>query len=89
MRAHSETMTQGTRIGMPVRVSGLDWLQRIRQWFKSFRAPSADIAAVSQYGTWDAGREKYRPLKAEAAVDLVAAQYGHAWSAKIYSISIW
>jgi hypothetical protein len=88
MRAHSETMTQGTRIGLPVQVSNQDWLQRLWQWFKSFRAPSADIAAVSQYGTWDAHCEKYYPLKAEAAADLVAAQHGTAWSERIYSASI-
>jgi hypothetical protein len=88
MRAHSEIMTHGTPVGMPVRVSGLDWLQRLRQWFKSFRTSSAAIADVSPYGTWDARREKYQPLKAEAAADLVAAQHGAVWSARIYSLSV-
>ena len=88
MRAHSETMIQGTRVGVPVPVSGLAWLQRLQQWFKSFHRPSAAIAEVSQYGTWDARREKYRPLQAEAAADLVAAQHGAEWSMRVYSSSI-
>jgi hypothetical protein len=88
MRAHSETMTQGTHLGMPVQDSGMDWLQRVRQWVKSFVGPSAEIPTVSRYGTWDARREQYRPLKADAAIDLEAAHHGVSWSVKIYSLSI-
>jgi hypothetical protein len=81
-------MTQETRIGMPVQVGVLDWLQRLQQWFKSFRVESNDVGAVSQYGTWDPRREQYRPLKADAAMDMLAMQHGAAWSTKIYSTSI-
>jgi hypothetical protein len=88
MRAHSETMSQGTHVGMPAQVSGMDWLGRLRQWFKGFVAAGGDIPAVSRYGTWDARREKYRPLHADAAMDLEAAQHGISWSVSIYSTSI-
>jgi hypothetical protein len=88
MRAHSETMTQGTHLGMPAQVSGLGWLQRLRQWVKSFVGPSAEIPTVSRYGIWDAQREVYRPLKADAARDLEAAQHDVSWSVNIYSLSI-
>jgi hypothetical protein len=88
MRAHTETLTQGTRVNMPIQVSGLDWLHRLQQWFKSFHMSSAAIADVSQYGTWDARREKYAPLKADAAADLVAAQHGSVWSMRVYGSSV-
>jgi hypothetical protein len=88
MRAHSETMTRGTHLGMPVQVSGRDWIQRLRQWFKGFVVAGADIPAASWYGTWDASREKYRPLRADAAMDLEAAQHGISWSVRIHSASM-
>jgi hypothetical protein len=43
---------------------------------------------VSPYGSWDAQHERFRPMRAEAAADIVATQNGVLWSTQIYSISI-
>jgi hypothetical protein len=43
---------------------------------------------VSPYGTWDARRERFQQMRADAAVDLVATRSGVSWSTKIYSAYI-
>jgi len=69
-------------------VGGLDWFQRVCQWFRSFTPRSREIGPVSRYGTWDATREQFQPLKAEAAMDIEAARNGASWASKIYTASV-
>jgi len=88
MRAHSQTMDQRPRVGVMVDVGGLDWFQRLRQWFKGLSPRRREIGPVSPYGTWDAQHERFRPLRAEAALDIVAAQGGVSWSSQIYNTSL-
>jgi hypothetical protein len=73
---------------MRVEVGGLDWFQRLWHWFKGLLERPRHIGPVSRYGTWDPRREQFTPLRAEAAADLVAAQHGSAWVARIYGGSI-
>ena len=88
MRAHSQTINHRPQVGVGVDVGGMDWFQRLCQWFKSFTEQPRRIEPVSPYGTWDAEHERFHPMKADAAVDLVAAQNGASWVSRIYSISI-
>ncbi|MDQ3828650.1 MAG: hypothetical protein M3361_04935 [Candidatus Tectomicrobia bacterium] len=69
-------------------VGGLDWFQRVCQWFRSFTPRSREIGPVSRYGTWDATREQFQPLKAEAAMDIEAARNGASWASKVYTASV-
>jgi hypothetical protein len=88
MRAHSQTIDQRHQVGVRVSVGELDWFQRLYQWFKSFSYGAPQIEPVSPYGTWDAKREKFQPMKAEAAVDIVAARNGFGWTERIYGASV-
>jgi hypothetical protein len=88
MRAHSQTINPRTQVGVGMNVGGLDWFQQVCQWFKSFTLPSREIGPVSRYGTWDARREQFHPLKADAAMDIEAARNGASWASKIYTASI-
>lgn len=88
MSVRGEVMTQTRRVDMTVEAGGLDWFQRLCQWFKSVSARNRRIDPVSQYGTWDPCREQFKPLHAEAAADMLAAQYGAAWTARFYGGSI-
>jgi len=76
MRAHGQTINHRTQVGVGMDVGGLDWFQRVCQWFRSFTPRSREIGTVSRYGTWDATREQFQPLKAEAAMDIEAARNG-------------
>jgi hypothetical protein len=88
MRAHTQTMGQRPQVGVRVNVGELDWLHRLLQWCKSFCQSARVNESVSPYSVWDAKREQYRPLKADAAVDLVAARNGISWASRIYTSSI-
>jgi hypothetical protein len=88
MRAHTQTIAQRPQVSVKVNVDGLDWFQRLQRWFKSLGRRSRTIEPVSPYGTWDAMHEQFHPMKADAAVDIVAAQHGISWTSRIYSASI-
>jgi hypothetical protein len=88
MRVESQTIAQRPQVGISVTVGGMDWFQRLCQWFKSFAHRSRKIEVTSPYGTWDAKREQFHQMSADAAVDIVAARHGAEWSSRIYSASI-
>jgi hypothetical protein len=88
MAVHGETLTHRPRAAATVRADGVDWLQRLCRWFKGLTARDGHIPPVSPYGTWDPQRERFIPLRADAAVDLVATQHGLSWAARIYSSSL-
>jgi hypothetical protein len=88
MRAHTQTIDRRAVVGVKVNVGQLDWFQRVYQWFVSFTHRPQQIGAVSPYGTWDAKREQFHPMKADAAADIVAARNGADWAARIYGSSI-
>jgi hypothetical protein len=88
MRVHSHTIEQRSQIGVSVDIGGLEWFHRLCQWFRSAAQRQHEIGPVSPYGSWDAQHERFRPMRAEAAADIVATQNGVLWSTQIYSISI-
>ena len=88
MRAHSQTINHRTQVGVGMDVGGLDWFKRVCQWFRSFTPRSREIGPVSRYGTWDATREQFQPLKVEAAMDIEAARNGASWASKVYTASV-
>jgi len=88
MRAHSQTIDQRPPVSVPVQVGGLDWLHRLYQWFSALTHSPRQIQPVSPYGTWDAQRERFDPMRAEAALDIVASRSSMLWSTKIYNSTI-
>jgi hypothetical protein len=88
MRVQSQTMDRRHHVGVALDVGGLDWFQRLRQWFRTLVPSSRAIASVSPYGTWDSQRERFRPMHADSAADLVISQNGVVWAERIYSASI-
>jgi hypothetical protein len=88
MRAHSQTIDRRPQIGVPVRVGGLDWLHRLYNWLQGLTHSPREILPVSAYGTWEAGRERFRPFRADAALDIVISQRGMSWSTQLYNSSL-
>jgi hypothetical protein len=85
MSVQGQAMTQTTEVGLTIEAGGLAWVQRLCQWFKGRAKNHRHSTEISQYGTWDPQREQFKPFRADAAIDLVAAQHGAYWSARIYS----
>jgi hypothetical protein len=84
MRAHSQTFDHRSQIRVPV-AGGLDWLHRLYQWFQGLTRSSQEAPSVSAYGTWEPKRERFQPLRADAAFDIVIAQRGASWSTQLYN----
>jgi hypothetical protein len=88
MRVHSQTIDRRSQIGVPVSVGGLDWLHRLYQWFQGLTRRAWKVPPMSTYGTWDPKRERFQPMRAEAALDIVISQRGTSWSTELYNSSL-
>jgi hypothetical protein len=88
MRAHSQTLDHRPHVGVTIDVDGLDWFHRLCLWFSTLTHSPRATAPVSPYGTWDAQRERFKPMHADSAVDMVVSRNGVAWAERIYSASI-
>jgi hypothetical protein len=88
MRAHSQTIDQRPPVRVSVQVGGLDWLHRLYRWFTALSHGPREIPPVSPYGTWDPQRERFQPMRAEAALDIVASQRDTLWSTKLYNSTL-
>ena len=88
MRAQSQTFDQRSPVSVPVQVGGLDWLHRLYHWFRALTHSPREIPPVSPYGTWDPQRERFQPMRADAALDIVASERGALWSTKLYNSTI-
>jgi len=88
MRAHTQTIDQRPRIGVSGATGSTDWLHRLYQWLQSLGRGSEGSSPVSAYGTWEPKCERFQPLRADAALDIVISQKGAAWSTQLYNSSL-
>jgi len=88
MRAHSQTIDRGPQMGVPVSVGDLDWLHRLYQWFKGLAHNSEAIPPVGPYGTWEPERERFQPVRADAALEMVISERGTLWATQLYNSSL-
>jgi hypothetical protein len=88
MRAHSQTIAQRPQVGVTMDVGGVEWFRRVCQWFKSATQRPRQIGPVSPYGTWDAQRERFLPMRADGALDAFVSQKGVMWAERLYNASL-
>jgi hypothetical protein len=88
MRSHGQATVWGTYIGVGRARSGASWYQQLRQWWDTHKAAreQAKLAALS--ACWDAQREAVRPLRAEAAADMVAARYAFSTATRLAGLAV-
>ena len=87
MQAHRHVTGWGTHIGVGRVSGGAGWLQQLREWWSARKAAhrQARLAALDAY--WDARHETLRPLHAEAAPEMAAAQGALTVATLLYSLS--
>jgi hypothetical protein len=88
MPVDSQTITQRPRASVKVNSAAVDWFDHLCRWFRTLSHRSLHNKPPSFYGAWDARREQFHQMKADAAIDLVAAQKGVSWSSQIYGVSL-
>jgi len=74
--SHGQATVWGTPAGPDRAREGAGWRQQLRQWWGARREAHrcARLAALNR--CWDSQRETCRPLRAEAALEMVVAQAG-------------
>ena len=81
MRTHGHTTTWGTHIGVGRAKLGGSWYHEVKEWWAAHKAARGEARLAPLNARWDATRERLKPLRAEAAADMVAAE--HAFSTSI------
>jgi hypothetical protein len=79
MHANGHTTVWGTRIGAGRATDREGWYQQLKDWWVAHKAARHEARLATLRARWDAGREAVRPLRADAAIDMVASS--HAFSA--------
>jgi hypothetical protein len=73
MAAHGNTTVWGTHSDIGRVRSGTRWYKQLRDWWKAHKRASQEVGFASLDRCWDAKREVYKPLRAEAAMEMAIA----------------
>ena len=84
--SHGQATVWGTPVGLDRAREGVGWRQQLRQCWGARREAHrrATLAALNR--CWDPQRETFRPPRAEAALEMAAAQAGLSVATMLYGL---
>jgi hypothetical protein len=88
MRAHGQTTVWGTPIGVGRATDTKSWYQQIRDQWTAYKAARHDATLAALIARWDARREAVRPLRADAAIDIVTSTHACSTSTALCDIGV-
>jgi hypothetical protein len=88
MRSHGQATLWGTHIEVGRARSGAGWYRQLRQWWDAHKAAREQAKLRTLNACWDAQREAVRPLQAETAADMVAAQHAFSTAIRLSGLAI-
>jgi hypothetical protein len=88
MSAHGHTTVWGTHIGVGRTTDGKRWSQQIRDRWTAYRAARHDAKLSMLRARWDARREALTPCRADAAVDMVAAEHACSTTTALCALAV-
>lgn len=88
MRSHGHATVWGTHVGVGRARGGASWYEQLKEWWASHKAARRETRLAALNACWDAKREAIRPLRADAAPDMVAAQHAFSTAILLYGLSI-
>jgi hypothetical protein len=88
MQAHGQTTVWGSHINVGRARHNAGRLQQLREWWVAYTANRRHPKLAALSGCWDAKREVLKPLRAEAAPEMAAAQGALSMATRLYSLTL-
>jgi hypothetical protein len=86
MAVHGNATVWGSRNGIGRARSSIGWYQQLRDRWKAHKPASRERGLMSLAVYWDAEREVYKPLRAEAAIEIAIARGTLSMAMQHYSL---
>jgi hypothetical protein len=87
MRAHGHVLVWGTHAGEGRARDAKGWYQQLKEWWAACTAARRQVRLAALGACWDARHETVRPLRAEAAPEMAAAQGALTVATMLYGLS--
>ncbi len=87
MRAHGHVLVRGPHAGEGRAKDANGWYQQVREWWAAHKAARRQARLAALEACWDAQHEAMRPLRAEAAPEMAAAQGALTVATMLYGLS--
>ena len=87
MHANGRTATWGTHIGVGRASGSTGWYLQLKEWWTAHQALRREARLAALAARWDAQREALTPLRADAAVDMVAAEHAFTTATTLYGLA--
>jgi hypothetical protein len=87
MRAQGHVLVWGTPAGERRASDAKGWYQKLCDWWAARNALRRQARRAALHACWDAGHETVRPLRAEAAPEMAAAQGTLTVATMLYGLS--
>jgi hypothetical protein len=87
MFAPGHTTVWGTHAGVSRTKHGKGWYQQLRDWCMARRTLRQQARLAGLNRRWDAQREGVKPLRADAAAEMVAAQGAYSTATSVYGLA--
>jgi hypothetical protein len=87
MRAHGPVLVWGTHAGEGRASDAKGWCQQLQAWWAARTAVRKQARRATLNACWEAQHEAIRPLRAEAALEMAAAQRALTVATMPYGLS--
>jgi hypothetical protein len=88
MHANGHTTVWGTHIGVGRATDGKEWYQRLKEWWAAHKAARQEAKLARLRAHWDARCEAVRPLRAEAAIDMIASTHAFSTTTALCNLGV-
>lgn len=88
MWSHGHTTVWGTHIGVGRASGRSSWYEQFKEWWQAHKAARRQARLSALNTCWDAEPEALKPLRAEAAPEMAAAQGALSVATMLYGLTL-